>query len=84
MLRKADGEVNQLGEVVSGIVLKRMGSNTKATIDGIKKRIPLIQQALPEGVTLFSYYDQADLIQKAVSTVVRIHRSLPLSLLSQY
>ncbi|NWO01376.1 MAG: efflux RND transporter permease subunit [Idiomarinaceae bacterium] len=69
MSRKVDGEVNQLGEVVSGIVLKRMGSNTKATIDGIKKRIPLIQQALPEGVTFEPYYDQADLIQKAVSTV---------------
>lgn len=54
---------------MSGIVLKRMGSNTKATIDGIKKRIPLIQQALPEGVTFEPYYDQADLIQKAVSTV---------------
>ena len=69
MSRKVDGEVNQLGEVVSGIVLKRMGSNTKATIDGVKKRIPLIQQALPEGVIFEPYYDQADLIQKAVSTV---------------
>ena len=27
-----DGKVENLGEVVSGIVLKRMGSNTKATI----------------------------------------------------
>lgn len=69
MSRKVDGEVNQLGEVVSGIVLKRMGSNTKATIDGIKQRIPLIQQALPDGVKFEPYYDQADLIQKAVSTV---------------
>jgi len=58
-----------LGEVVSGIVLKRMGSNTKVTIDGIKDRIPLIQQALPDGVTFEPIYDQADLIEKAVSTV---------------
>ncbi len=58
-----------LGEVVSGIVLKRMGSNTKVTIDGIKERIPLIQQALPKGVTFEPIYDQADLIEKAVSTV---------------
>lgn len=69
MSRNVDGEFKQLGEVVSGIVLKRMGSNTKATIDGIKRRIPLIQQALPEGVTFEPYYDQADLIKKAVSTV---------------
>ena len=61
--------IKHLGEVVSGIVLKRMGSNTKVTIDGIKSRIPLIQQALPDGVTFEPIYDQADLIEKAVSTV---------------
>ncbi|PCJ49904.1 MAG: CusA/CzcA family heavy metal efflux RND transporter [Gammaproteobacteria bacterium] len=60
-----------LGEVVSGIVLKRMGANTKVTIDGIKERIPLIQQALPKGVTFEPIYDQADLIEKAVSTVAQ-------------
>lgn len=58
-----------LGEVVSGIVLKRMGANTKVTIDGIKDRIGLIQQALPDGVTFEQIYDQADLIEKAVATV---------------
>lgn len=60
-----------LGEVVSGIVLKRMGANTKVAIDGIKDRIPLIQQALPKGVTFEPIYDQADLIEKAVSTVTQ-------------
>ncbi len=71
MTRKtADGNVENLGEVVSGIVLKRMGSNTKATIDGINARIPLINQALPEGVRFEPFYDQADLIKKAVFTVV--------------
>ncbi|MDN4504066.1 CusA/CzcA family heavy metal efflux RND transporter [Alteromonadaceae bacterium BrNp21-10] len=71
MTRKtAEGKVEDLGEVVSGIVLKRMGSNTKATIDGINARIPLINQALPKGVRFEPFYDQADLIEKAVNTVV--------------
>ncbi|MBL1386754.1 MAG: efflux RND transporter permease subunit [Colwellia sp.] len=71
MTRKTeDGKVENLGEVVSGIVLKRMGSNTKATIDGINARIPLINQALPKGVRFEPFYDQADLIEKAVNTVV--------------
>ena len=71
MTRKSpNGKVENLGEVVSGIVLKRMGSNTKATIDGINARIPLINQALPEGVRFEPFYDQADLIEKAVDTVV--------------
>lgn len=71
MTRRAQGDtIETLGEVVSGVVLKRMGANTKATIDGINQRMELIQQALPDGVTLESFYDQADLISKAVSTVV--------------
>ncbi|MCF6212030.1 MAG: CusA/CzcA family heavy metal efflux RND transporter [Gammaproteobacteria bacterium] len=67
--RDADGKPVPLGEVVAGIVLKRMGANTKATIDGIKERLPVIQAALPEGVTLEPFYDQAELVSQAVSTV---------------
>ena len=58
-------------EVVSGIILKRMGANTKVTIDGIKDRIPLIQQALPDGVSFEQIYDQSDLIENAVATVAK-------------
>ncbi|MCU7939122.1 MAG: CusA/CzcA family heavy metal efflux RND transporter [gamma proteobacterium symbiont of Bathyaustriella thionipta] len=68
--RTSDNDMETLGEVVSGIVLKRMGSNTKATIDGINERVELIQQALPEGVKFDGFYDQSDLITKAVKTVV--------------
>ncbi|WP_019028714.1 efflux RND transporter permease subunit [Colwellia piezophila] len=68
--RDAEGNIDSLGEVVTGIVLKRMGANTKATIDGIRARIPMINQALPEGVRFEPFYDQADLITKAVDTVV--------------
>lgn len=68
--RTSDNNIETLGEVVSGIVLKRMGSNTKATIDGINERVELIQQALPEGVKFDGFYDQSDLITKAVKTVV--------------
>ena len=71
MTRKnADDKVENLGEVVSGIVLKRMAANTKATIDGVNARIERINQALPEGVRFEAFYDQADLITQAVQTVV--------------
>lgn len=69
--RDRQGTPKALGEVVTGIVLKRMGANTKATIDSIKERIPLIQQALPEGVTFTPVYDQSDLVNQAVYTVVK-------------
>ena len=68
--RDENGDIDVLGEVVSGIVLKRMGANTKTTIDGIKQRVDLINQALPKGVYFEPYYDQAKLISSAVQTVV--------------
>ena len=71
MVRDQQGQIKDLGEVVTGIVLKRMGANTKATIDGIKDRLPSIQQALPKGVKIQPVYDQADLVNKAVYTVVK-------------
>ncbi len=68
--RDANGEIESLGEVVTGIVLKRTGANTKATIDGINQRAKIIRQALPEGVSFEVFYDQAALIKQAVDTVV--------------
>lgn len=67
--RDVKGNPRSAGEVVTGIILKRMGANTKATIDGIKERLPLVQAALPKGIQLEPLYDQSELIQKAVHTV---------------
>jgi len=67
--RAADGSVKPLGEVVVGIVLKRFGANTKHTIDDVKSRLEIVQKSMPEGVTIQPFYDQSDLINKAVWTV---------------
>jgi cobalt-zinc-cadmium resistance protein CzcA len=67
--RLDDGSIKQLGEVVVGIVMKRFGANTKNTIDDIKSRLEIVQKSMPEGVTLQPFYDQSDLIDKAVWTV---------------
>ena len=67
--REQQGEIKSHGEVVVGIVLKRMGANTNATINGVKDRLPIIQAALPEGVTIEPFYDQSELVDQAVNTV---------------
>ncbi|TMM45290.1 efflux RND transporter permease subunit [Colwellia ponticola] len=67
--RDAQGTIQSAGEVVTGIILKRMGANTKTTIDGINAREAMINQALPKGVKFVVLYDQAELITKAVTTV---------------
>lgn len=70
-IKNAKGEPKSIGEVVNGIVLKRAGANTKSTIDAVKARLPVIQKALPDGVVIEPIYDQADLVNKAVSTVTK-------------
>jgi len=68
--RDKEGNPQALGEVVAGVVLKRLGANTKATIDGIESRIATIQTALPDGVFMEPFYDQASLVNQAVNTVI--------------
>ena len=67
--RGADGHARPFGEVVAGIVLKRFGANTKATIDDIKARLKMVQSALPKGVSIEPFYDQSVLVAKATWTV---------------
>ncbi|GIU27883.1 efflux RND transporter permease subunit [Shewanella schlegeliana] len=67
--RDEAGNAQDLGEVVAGVVLKRMGANTKETIDDISARTTMIEQALPDGVSFEVFYDQSDLVNQAVTTV---------------
>ena len=67
--REAEGTPHAMGAVVAGIVLKRMGANTKATIDGVEARLPAIQRALPQGVAIDAFHDQAGLVEEAIATV---------------
>jgi cobalt-zinc-cadmium resistance protein CzcA len=68
--RDANLAIEKSREVVTGVVLKRLGANTKATIDSIKQRQAMINKALPEGVRFEVIYDQADLIEQAINTVI--------------
>src|SRR6266513_233865 len=58
------------GEVVTGIVLKRINENTKQVIERIKEKVVEINKALPEGVTIVDYYDQSELVDNSIHTVV--------------
>lgn len=70
-MRGHNGDVINRGEVVSGVVLKRMGANTNITIEGIEQRLEAISRALPQGVHFEPYYNQAELVSHAVSTVTQ-------------
>jgi cobalt-zinc-cadmium resistance protein CzcA len=56
-------------EVVSGIVVMLYGENTSKVIDRLYDKLPSVQKSLPEGVNLIPYYEQAELVKKAIGTV---------------
>jgi cobalt-zinc-cadmium resistance protein CzcA len=60
---------NGKGEVVAGIVLKRNHENTSAVIETVKGKMTEVNRSLPDGVQAVPFYDQADLVERAVSTV---------------
>ena len=68
-VRRGAVTMNGEGEVVTGIVLKRIYENTSQVIAAVKAKVEEINRALPEGVQVVPYYDQADLVERAVSTV---------------
>ncbi len=58
-------------EAAGGIVIQRMGENTLNVIDQVKAKIAEIQPTLPEGMRIVPFYDQTDLVKKAVNTLTR-------------
>jgi copper/silver efflux system protein len=64
-LTELDGE----GEVASGIVLQRVGSNALDVIDNVKKRLSELAGSLPTGVEIRAVYDRSTLIHAAIATL---------------
>ena len=68
-VRRGAVTMNGEGEVAAGIVLKRIYENTEQVISAVKEKVIEINRALPRGVAIAPFYDQADLIERAVETV---------------
>lgn len=62
-----DGE----GEVVSGMVLKLKGADSRDVIDGVRARMEEIKRALPSHVQVVPFYDQTDLVARTTRTIVK-------------
>jgi cobalt-zinc-cadmium resistance protein CzcA len=68
-VRRGAATMNGQGEVVAGIVLKRIYENTSQVIEAVKAKVAEINKTLPPGVRVVPYYDQSDLVVRAVGTV---------------
>jgi heavy metal efflux system protein len=57
------------GEIVAGTVMMLTGANSREVVHAVKARLDEIQQELPEGVEIRSYYDRAEFISRMLKTV---------------
>ena len=60
---------NGTGEVVAGMVVKLVGSNSSTVIERVERKLAEIEKILPEGVRIVPYYEQKSIVQASVTTV---------------
>ncbi len=56
-------------EVVGGIVVMRYGENAHRVIQAVKARLATLEAGLPAGVSIVSFYDRSELIERAIKTL---------------
>ncbi len=66
-IRRGAADLDGAGEVVSGIVIMREGSNALDVIDKVKTRLKEIEPGMPQGVKVVPIYDRSDLIRRSIS-----------------
>lgn len=69
--RRGITELNGEGEVASGIVLQRFGSNALDVIENVKRRLGELATSLPASVQVVPVYDRSNLILAAIETLKR-------------
>jgi len=62
-----DGE----GEVVSGMVLKLKGADSRRVIERVKARMAEIESSLPSHVHITPFYDQTELVSRTTHTIIK-------------
>ena len=69
LMRRGLAESNGEGEVVGGIIVMRYGQNALQVIEGVKKKLVVLKQGLPEDVKIQMAYDRSGLIERAIDTL---------------
>jgi len=69
MIRQGAVTRDGRGEAVVGIVMMLMGENARVVVERVKAKIAQVDKTLPEGVTIETFYDRTELVQKTIHTV---------------
>ncbi len=69
MIRQGAVTRDGKGEAVLGIVMMLMGANSRTVAEDVHARVQEIQKTLPEGVTIDTFYNRTELVQRTIRTV---------------
>lgn len=69
MIRQGAVTRDGRGEAVTGIVMMLMGANSREVSEAVHAKIQEIEPTLPEGVSIDTYYDRNELVDRTISTV---------------
>lgn len=71
MIRQGAVTRDGRGEAVVGIVMMLMGANSRTVSEDVHAKIEEIQKTLPEGVTIDTFYNRTELVDRTIHTVVK-------------
>ncbi|MFW6197608.1 MAG: efflux RND transporter permease subunit [Myxococcota bacterium] len=57
------------GEAVTGVAMMLLGENSREVAQAVDDRVGEIQSTLPPGVTIDTFYDRTDLVDRTIRTV---------------
>lgn len=59
------------GEAVTGIVMMLLGENSREVARGVHEKIEQLRPTLPRGVTIDTFYDRTELVNRTIRTVAK-------------
>ncbi len=71
MIRQGAVTRDGRGEAVVGIVMMLMGGNSRTVSQDVHAKIEEISKSLPDGVTIDTFYDRTELVDRTISTVAK-------------
>lgn len=71
MIRQGAVTRDGRGEAVVGIVMMLMGANSRTVAEDVHARVQEIEKTLPEGVTIDTFYNRTELVQRTIKTVAK-------------
>lgn len=71
MIRQGSVTRDGRGEAVVGIVMMLMGENSRTVSEAVHARVAQIQRTLPDGVSIDTFYNRTELVNRTIRTVAR-------------